>query len=202
MQSHTPNSDITAAARTSLSGNWGKAITALFIYGFIQIGLGLSDSVLCGLFLSPESSLKLAQWVFSGALLVGQASFFISLTNGIPEIPRLFDGFNRFGRSFATSFMCGLFVFLWSLLFLIPGIIKSYSYAMTFFILADDPDAGVLEAITRSRKLMDGNKFKFWLLSWRFFGWAILCMFTMGIGFIWLAPYAQTSMTEFYKDIK
>lgn len=135
-------------------------------------------------------------------MMVGLAAFFISLTDGIPELSRLFDGFNRFGRSFGTYFMYGLLLLLWSLLFVIPGIIKTYSYAMTFFILADDSDVGVLGAITRSREIMNGNKMKFWLLSWRFVGWSILCMLTAGIGFLWLIPYMQTSFAEFYKDIK
>ena len=202
MQSSTPNSEITAAARSSLSGNWGKAIGAMFLYGFIMIGLTLGDSVLCSFFMPTESSFGLAQWIFSGAMMVGLASFFISITDGIPELSRLFDGFNRFGRSFGTYFMYGLLLLLWSLLFVIPGIIKTYSYAMTFFILADDPAIGTREAITRSREIMDGNKFKFWLLSWRFLGWSILCSFTGGIGFLWLIPYMQTSFAEFYKDIK
>jgi len=202
MQSSTPNSEITAAARSSLSGNWGKAIGAMFLYGFIMIGLTLGDSVLCSFFMPTESSFGLAQWIFSGAMMVGLAAFFISLTDGIPELSRLFDGFNRFGRSFGTYFMYGLLLLLWSLLFVIPGIIKTYSYAMTFFILADDSDVGVLGAITRSREIMNGNKMKFWLLSWRFVGWSILCMLTAGIGFLWLIPYMQTSFAEFYKDIK
>lgn len=202
MKSSTPNSEITAAARNSLSGNWGKAIGALFLYGFIIIGLSLGDSVWFSFFMPPESSFGLIQWIFSGAMMVGLAAFFISLTDGIPELSRMFDGFNRFGRSFGTYFMYILFTCLWTSLFIIPGIIKTYSYAMTFFILADDPDVGVLGAITRSREIMDGNKMKFWLLSWRFVGWSVLCMLTAGIGFLWLAPYMQASFAEFYKDIK
>ena len=202
MQSSTPNSEITEAARSSLSGSWSKAIGAMLLYGFIMIGLGLGDSALCSLFMPQNSSLAMAQWIFSGAMMVGLAAFFVSLTDGLPEFSRLFDGFNHFGRSFGAYFMYGLFILLWSLLFVIPGIIKTYSYAMTFFILADDPDVGVFEAITRSRELMDGNKFKFWLLSWRFFGWSILCLFTLGLGFLWLAPYMQACFAEFYKDIK
>ena len=224
MQSSTPNSEITAAARSSLSGNWGKAIGAMFLYGFIMIGLTLGDSVLCSFFMPTESSFGLAQWIFSGAMMVGLAAFFISLTDGIPELSRLFDGFNRFGRSFCALFAYGFLLFAWALLpiipliialflcnylliiwtflLIIPCIIKTYSYAMTFFILADDPAIGTREAITRSREIMDGNKFKFWLLSWRFLGWSILCSFTGGIGFLWLIPYMQTSFAEFYKDIK
>ena len=73
---------------------------------------------------------------------------------------------------------------------------------MTFYILADDSDVGIFGAITRSRGLMDGNKWKYFRLQWRFFGWILLCLLTLGIGFIWLAPYMQTSMAAFYQDVK
>jgi len=202
MKSTTPNSKITANARSALSGNRGKAIGAFFIYILFLIGLAIADGVLCALLFPPEFSVNLIQWIFEGALMVGLAAFFISITDGVPMLSRLFDGFNRFGRSFGAYFMYSLFILLWMLLLIIPGIIKCHSYAMTFYILADDPNIGVFGSITRSRVLMDGNKWKYFRLQWRFFGWTLLCVLTLGIGFIWLAPYMQASMAAFYQDVK
>ncbi len=202
MKSMTLNSEIIAKARALLSGNWGVAVGVNFIYLFLFIGMSLGDSVLSRLFLPKEYSFGIIQWIFSGALMVGLASFFISISRKEPRFSRLFDGFNRFGRSFGAYFMYSLFLLLWTLLLIIPGIIKSFSYTMTFYILADDPDVGVLDAITRSRELMDGNKIKYWCLCWRFFGWFLLSILTCGIGFIWLYPYMNTAFAEFYQDIK
>ena len=204
MKSFTPNSEITAQARMALSGNWVRAIGVLFVCVFLFIGILLADAALI-FFLFPnekEVSGGILSFIFSGAMAVGLASFFLSVTKGMAQFYQLFDGFNRFGRSFFSYFMKGLFLLFWTLLFVIPGVIKSYSYMMTFFVLADDPDIGPVQAITRSRELMDGNKFKLWCLQLRFFGWAILCQLTFGIGFIWLAPYVTTSMAAFYSDIK
>ena len=95
-----------------------------------------------------------------------------------------------------------LFTFLWALLLIVPGIIKSFSYAMTPFILIDNPELTANEAIDRSRAMMRGHKFDlFWLLL-SFIGWFILCMLTLGIGFFWLIPYTYTSVAGFYKDVK
>ena len=91
---------------------------------------------------------------------------------------------------------------LWSLLFIIPGIIKSFSYAMTPFIIEEYPELTATEAIHRSRMMMRGYKFDlFWLLL-SFIGWGILNIFTLGIGTLWLVPYMETSMAAFYGEVK
>ena len=98
--------------------------------------------------------------------------------------------------------LMAIFTFLWSLLFIIPGIVKMFSYAMTPFILEENPYLTANEAIDRSRAMMKGHKFDlFWLLL-SFIGWAILCVFTLGIGTLWLTPYMQTSIASFYEDVK
>ena len=99
-------------------------------------------------------------------------------------------------------FLTYLFIFLWSLLLVIPGIVKAFSYALTPFILEERPELSANEAIDHSRAMMKGHKFDlFWLLL-SFIGWGFLCMFTFGIGFLWLTPYMQTSFASFYEDVK
>ena len=95
-----------------------------------------------------------------------------------------------------------LFTLLWTLLLIIPGIIAVLSYSMTFYILADDNSIGAMEAIDKSKKMMDGYKWKYFCLGLRFIGWSLLCILTLGIGFLWLLPYMQVSMVKFYDDIK
>ena len=99
-------------------------------------------------------------------------------------------------------FLMGLFISLWSLLFLIPGIVKAFSYSMTPFILEERPELSANEAIDHSRAMMRGHKFDlFWLLL-SFIGWGFLCLFTFGIGYLWLVPYVNTSVSAFYEDVK
>ena len=94
-----------------------------------------------------------------------------------------------------------LYIFLWSLLFIVPGIIKSISYALTGYILADNPELSANEAITRSRDLMRGNKLRLFLLCLSFFGWIVLSVFTLGIGLLWLCPYVNATMAAFYRSV-
>ena len=100
------------------------------------------------------------------------------------------------------TFLMGLFIVLWSLLFLIPGIIKSFSYAMTPFILVERPELSANAAINESRRLMKGRKFDLFYLYLSFIGWFILSILSLGIGFLWLGPYVQTSLAAFYADVK
>jgi len=95
----------------------------------------------------------------------------------------------------------GIFVFLWSLLLLIPGIIKGLAYSQTFYLLKDHPEYTVLEAITESRKRMVGYKWKYFLLHLSFIGWGILCLISLGIGLLWLVPYYNATMAAFYNEI-
>lgn len=95
-----------------------------------------------------------------------------------------------------------LFIMLWSLLLIVPGIIAGFSYAMTFYILVENPKMKPMDILRSSKKMMRGNKWKLFCLSWRFFGWGLLCILTAGIGFFWLIPYMNTTFAKFYEDIK
>ena len=94
-----------------------------------------------------------------------------------------------------------LYVVLWSLLFIIPGIIASYSYAMTSFILAENPEMDANEAIGRSKEMMYGNRWRLFCLHFSFIGWDILATLTLGIGNLWLVPYKQAASAAFYREV-
>ena len=101
-----------------------------------------------------------------------------------------------------TVVLVFIYTFLWSLLLIIPGIIKHYSYAMTPYILKEEPEMKNNAAIEKSMVMMDGNKMKLFMLDLSFIGWAILCIFTFGIGFLFLQPYVAISRAAFYEDLK
>lgn len=140
-------------------------------------------------------------FIIGGPITLGYAKYNLNLVDGNnPRFSDLFSKFDCFGQGFCVQFLRRLFVFLWSLL-IIPGIVKNYSYSMAAYIAAENPDMSALDAITESRKLMDGNKWRFFCLNFSFFGWCILCVFTMGIGFLFLFPYMEASYAAFYREI-
>lgn len=125
--------------------------------------------------------------------------------------PNIFKGMfsaytdGKFTSSFVTYLVEIIFLLLWTILFVIPGIIKAYSYSMTAYIMKDLYTAGktpkITEAITKSRHLMNGHKIDLFVLQLSFIGWWLLGLITCGIGFIWIAPYYRQTMANFYRNL-
>ena len=190
--SRTDNRDLMAQARQCLAGNWGLGVGVVVACGVISGAIGFIPIVgfICSL-------------LITGPFELGMAMVFLALARAeLPGFAMMFDGFKRFGTALAAYWLMGLVTVLWCLLLIVPGIIAALSYSMTYFILRDDPSVGAGDAIKRSKQMMQGNKWKYFCLQWRFFGWAILCMLTLGIGFLWLAPYVATSNARFYEDLR
>jgi uncharacterized membrane protein len=95
-----------------------------------------------------------------------------------------------------------LYIFLWLLLLIVPGIITALSYAMVFYILADNPTLKPQDILEQSKQMMNGYKWKLFYLLLRFFLLALLCVLTLGIGFLWLIPYVNITIAKFYDDVK
>ena len=113
----------------------------------------------------------------------------------------LFDAFPFAGKVILLSIVEGVFIFLWSMLFVIPGIIAAYRYSMATYIMAENPTIAPTEAIERSKALMDGRKGDLFCLDLSFFGWALLTVLTAGIGALWLTPYMAVSRAAFYRSL-
>ena len=140
--------------------------------------------------------------VVGSVIEVGYARFNMDLVDRTePKIESLFRNFHNWKTTAATRLLKSLYTFLWSLLFIIPGIIATYSYAMTGYILAEHPELTASEAIERSKEMMSGNRFRLFCLQLSFIGWAILCAFTFGIGYLWLGPYREAATAAFYREI-
>ena len=114
----------------------------------------------------------------------------------------LFSGFQNFGNAFLANLLMFIFIFLWSLLLIVPGIIKAISYSMTFFVLAEHPEMSGKEAIDESKKIMEGHKWEYFVLSLSFILWFLLGSITLGIAYIYVVPYMSTTITNFYHEIK
>ena len=127
---------------------------------------------------------------------------YLNLVNGKkPEIVDAFSGFYIYVRALCVYFFMMLFTWLWSLLFIVPGIVKSYSYAMAPYIAMENPELGHLDCVTKSKEMMSGNRWRLFCLHVSFIGWAILCAFTLGIGNLWLNPYKNAATAAFYREI-
>lgn len=113
-----------------------------------------------------------------------------------------FSVYKRMGRWIYVYILRQLFTMLWMLLLIVPGVIKSYSYAMTMFIAKDNPQMGANECINRSMVMMEGNKMKLFLLDLSFIGWILLGILSLGIGMFWVLPYYYSSRAKFYEELK
>lgn len=142
--------------------------------------------------------------VLAGPIAYGICSYFLRLSrDGASRLENVIDGFtNDFLGNFVLSFMQGLLIFLWSLLLFIPGIIKSYAYSMAFYVKNDHPEYGWKECLDESQRIMNGNKWRLFCLQFSFIGWYILGSLCLGIGTVFVTPYQQAAVTEFYEDIK
>lgn len=212
-------SDIRARARESLRDHWGVSIAAAFvaaIFGALLVNSGSALEILeqfneeapprmaavLALAASAASSISLLHLILGGVVQLGYSKFLLSQHDGgAYEVKDLFSQFHRFSVGFLQAFLRGLYVLLWSLLLIIPGIVKSYSYAMTPFILADHPNLSANDAIEHSQNLMEGHKGELFVLGLTFIGWDILNVFTLGIGSLWLNPYKNATYAAFYREL-
>lgn len=118
----------------------------------------------------------------------------LSLRQVVSEYPRIL-------RGLSLILLTTLYTILWALLLIIPGIIASLAYAMTSYLMAEYPDMGANEAITLSKKIMKGHKKNLFYLYLTFIGWLLLCVLTLGIGFLWLLPYMSVTEAAFYREV-
>ncbi len=186
------NYELVQMARESMKNLWVPAVVVTIIYAFCV-----------GIFGSYSRFGFIISLIISGPFELGYVMFALSIKrNREGRIEQIFDGFKDFGRSFQAYLLMIIFVALWSLLLIIPGIIAAFSYSMTFFILADDKSVPPRGALDRSKEMMYGYKVKLFYLYLRFFGWFLLSILTAGIGFFWLIPYVRVSVAHFYDELK
>ncbi len=186
-----PNSEIMLHAKKALSGNWGLAIGAILV---VQIIMNAPQYI--------NSFGGIGNLILAGPMMVGVAIFSLSLSRlHDTRFEQIFNGFNKFGTALGAYLLYSVFILLWTLLLIIPGIIAALSYSQTFFIIAEDNSIGPYEAIKKSSRIMNGHRWKYFCLNLRFTGWWLLCLLTFGIGFLWLMPYMYVSYARFYDDV-
>jgi serine/threonine protein kinase len=187
----TPNSELYSSAWESLEGQWGISIGFILLYMVFLVIVKFTIGMLA------------LDILVSAPLAVGSALFFINVSRkSNPQIEDMFKGFNSYGASLGSSLLVGLIVFGGMILLIIPGIIWLIQYSMAPYIIAEDPNCGGNESLIRSRKMMYGHKAKMFRFMLRAMGILLLCCLTLGIGFLWGAPWMATASARFYDDIK
>lgn len=185
------NNEIQNAAWKSLKGNWALAVCVYLIWCFCM-----------GIQLIPKIGV-LFVLLISGPLQLGMTYFFVSLAKGEQtKVEILLDGFKNFLKALGAFLLINILILLWMLLLIVPGIIAAYAYSMTFYILAENPQIGVMSALRKSREMMKGKKAKLFYLHCRFWAWILLGFVTLGIAFLWVTPYMLTANAHFYLDNK
>ena len=189
-------SEIRARARATLGGNIFKPqwLLALVVCVIVMFASAVTSYVM------------LASFILMGPIYMGQSSYFLNIKRregANDDFSTLLDGFKvGIGRNIATGLLVTLYTFLWSLLLIIPGIVKAYAYSMTYYIRLDHPEYTVSQAIKASEEMMKGHKMDLFVLHLSFIGWMIVGTFCCGIGMLWVYPYMKAAVAHFYEEIK
>lgn len=192
-------------AKSALRDKWRIAILFAIIYAIV---LGVPGSLIDVFIFGSKTPIELAyhysnldinivtqdsmsentpafdlyNFIIAGPLMLGLLSFVLNLIRGKQiGLDMIFSGFSNFFKAFLLNIVMGIFIFLWMLLLIIPGIIAAYRYSMAFYILVDNPDIGVMQAISMSKEMMRGNKANLFILHLSFIGWALLTGLVAGI---------------------
>lgn len=219
-------------AREALRGNWGRAVGTGLVASLLGAGITAAKSVGSSAGNSSYDSISdlngiipeefqfgyllllsilsftaivftLVHFIVGGAATLGYAKFNLNLVDAKPaSFADLFSEFYRFGAAFMMQLLRTMYTFFWTLLFVIPGIYASYGYAMTPYIMLEQPELTPNEAITKSKELMHGNRWRLFCLEISFIGWILLAaLLTCGIGMLWVTPYMEAATAAFYREI-
>ena len=213
--------DYRRIARDNLADNWKISIlTALVacLVGGLITGAAFSPSIKIDLsqvenipgwitaalaFLALiTSGIALLSFIIGGTVQLGYARFLLDQHDHREHsLSQLFSQFDRFTAGFVQAFLRGLYIFLWTLLLIIPGIVAGYKYSMVPFLMAEHPNLTPSQAIDSSKALMDGHKWELFCLDLSFIGWGILAALTLNVGHIFLNPYKNAAHAAFYRKI-
>ncbi len=179
---------IKAAAKENLKGNLGTTL----------LGEVIADAAMCA-----GAFIPLLNTIIEGPLAVGKTEIYIKGSDHErPELEDILTGFKEnFGENFLLSLLKTAFVILWTLLFIVPGIVKHYSYAMATYLITRNKELSAMEAITESRRYMNGHKFEYFLFNLSFIGWDLLTIWTLGLAGIFTVPYKNAARTEFFNRL-
>ena len=194
--------ELKGKALDQLKGNWKQAVLVSFLFCLIT---GLGGGAWYTLWPTNHFfNFNIISFLYVGTMTYGYCKYFICLKRGESRnLEMLFSGFSSvYWRTVLLMLLIGVFTFLWTLLLVVPGIIALMRYSQAWFIMVDDSNIRPSEAIEKSKQMMDGHKWRYFVLGLSFIWWFLLSCLTLGIGFLWLMPYIQTTVANFYDELK
>lgn len=188
--------ELKARAKEQIQGKIGILFLITLIVGAVAFVAGILASCI------PIAGYAVTI-IVTPALSLSLVRVYLMVIRGLkPDAKDAFSGFDDFFSAFKVTFLVGLYTFLWSLLFIIPGIVKSYSYSMSLFILADNKGKSARECIKESMAMTDGHKMELFVLDLSFIGWGFLVTLTCGIAYIWVGPYMSATRANAYETLR
>lgn len=199
--------DFRMIARDSLRGHWAPVIGVSFLAFLTGAEITMSTSFIYTLLnIADESilifAINIIRLAIGSLVSLGLMQYNLTLIDKKPAYwKQLFCHTSIWGKAIWLQVRTGIFILVWMLLLIIPGIVKSYSYSMAGFIMSENPEISAKEAMEMSMKMMDGNKFRLFCLRLSFIGWMLLGILTFGIGFLWIIPYMNAATAAFYDEV-
>ena len=185
-----------AQAKEQIKGKLGVLIAVTLVIGAITAAASFLANLI------PGVGLAVSIIVTPAFALSTIRIYLMVVRGGTPEVKNCFDGFDDFFSAFKVTFLVGIYTFLWSLLFIIPGIVKGYSYSMAMYVLADNKGKSARECITESKAMMEGHKMELFVLDLSFIGWYLLCCLTCGLASLYVVPLLNATHANVYETIK
>lgn len=185
-----------AQAKEQIKGKLGVLIAVTLVIGAITAAASFLASLI------PGVGLAVSIIVTPAFALSTIRIYLMVVRGGTPEVKNCFDGFDDFFSAFKVTFLVGIYTFLWSLLFIIPGIVKGYSYSMSLYVLADNKGKSARECIAESKAMMEGHKMELFVLDLSFIGWYLLCSLTCGLAALYVVPLLNATHANVYETIK
>jgi len=198
--------ELKSKAKEQLRGRWGLAIITVLIGNFFINATSITSGLEYIVEISDNLTLTLdlISIIFGGVISVGLSKFLLNFTTNRDEakFTDLFSQFKIFFKALGLSILMGIAIIFGTICLVIPGIIVALMYSQAFYILAEDPDKGIIECLTESSNLMYGYKWEFFVLELSFIGWWLIAGITLGIGSLWVEPYQKVTETNFYLKLK
>ena len=199
------NSELKAKAKESMKGKWGKILPVIILYSLITGAISGVVTVKYGNNPSTQisASTSLITSIITAFFVLGYNSFFLKLArNKDVEVNELWSKTGQFIRAFVATFLISLAIGVGIVLLIVPAIIFALMFSMTMFIMVDDENISAIDAMKKSAEMMKGHKGDLFGLILSFIGWMLLGLLTFGILYLWLMPYMNTAMCNFYDSIK
>jgi len=201
--------ELKSVAKEQIQGNIGILFICKLIVFFIVVVASSLPTITPFLSVSPVLA-GLIGFVGSFATIIlvppfmlSFAMIYLKLREGqSPVVGHIFNGYSIMGKSIWLYILMQIFIFLWSLLLLIPGLIKAYAYMLSFYILAENPGMTAREALRESKRITKGYKWSLFVLGLSFLLWALLGIITFGIALIYVIPYYEATFANAYKKIQ